>query len=104
MINGLFISIAATTYGQEPFRNNFINVGKKAIRVGPVYGLVLQYLVPFQFLVMFGWWMYQAATVYDPDEWWNPVRVYSVGTCLFQWGLAFCFLYAIGLRANKNLR
>jgi len=24
----------------------------------------------------------------DPEGWWNPFHTYSLGTCLFQWGLA----------------
>ena len=92
MISGLFISIAVTGYGQTRFRNELINVGERTIKVGPLYGWVLKYLVPVEFLVMFGWWMYQAATVYDPEGWWNPIRMYSVGTCLLQWGVALGLL------------
>ena len=98
MVSGLFISIAATGYGQERFRSQFINVGERTIRVGPLYGWVLKYLVPVEFLVMFGWWMYQAATVYDPEGWWNPIRVYSVGTCLLQWGVALGLLWTFNHR------
>ena len=47
---------------------------------------------------MFGWWMYQAATVYDPEGWWNPIRMYSVGTCLLQWGVALGLLWTFNRR------
>ena len=53
MISGLFISIAATKYGQTRFRDELINVGERTIKVGPLYGWVLKYLVPVEFLVMF---------------------------------------------------
>ena len=98
MISGLFISIAATKYGQTRFRDELINVGERTIKVGPLYGWVLKYLVPVEFLVMFGWWMYQAATVYDPEGWWNPIRMYSVGTCLLQWGVALGLLWTFNRR------
>ena len=98
MISGLFISIAATKYGQTRFRDELINVGERTINVGPLYGGVLKYLVPVEFLVMFGWWMYQAATVYDPEGWWNPIRMYSVGTCLLQWGVALGLLWTFNRR------
>ena len=48
--------------------------------------------IPVQFAVMFGWWMYQAVVVYDPEAWWNPIRIYSVGTCVLQWGVVLVVL------------
>ena len=38
------------------------------------------------------------ASVYDPDGWWNPLRVYSVGTCVVQWGIALAVLLAFNRR------
>ena len=92
MISGLFISLAATRYGQRRFREELINVEGNDLNVGRIYEWILKYLVPAEFVLMFSWWMYQAATVYDPEGWWNPVRVYSVGTCLAQWGVALFLL------------
>ena len=92
MISGLFISLAATQYGQRRFREELINVEGNDLNVGRIYGWILKYLVPAEFVLMFSWWMYQAATVYDPEGWWNPVRVYSVGTCLAQWSVALFLL------------
>ena len=105
MISGLFISIATTRYGQKRFRSQLVNVGDGVTRVGPVFGWVLAYLVPAQFVVMFGWWMYQVVAVYDPEGWWNPVRTYSLGTCLLQWGLVLGLLWAFNRRlAESSLR
>jgi NSS family neurotransmitter:Na+ symporter len=92
MVSGLFISVAATRYGQTRFREELINQTPQTVRVGRVYEWTLKYLIPVEFAAMFGWWMYQAVTVYDPDGWWNPVRVFSVGTCLMQWGVALVLL------------
>ena len=98
MISGLFISVGVTRYGPERFRTNLINIGDGTIKVGPLFGWALQYLIPVQFAVMFGWWMYQAVAVYDPDNWWNPIRMYSLGTCLLQWGLALVLLWLFNHR------
>jgi len=98
MISGLFISVAVTCYGPERFRADLINVGNGTMRVGPLFGWILQYLVPVQFTVMFTWWMYQAVAVYDPNNWWNPVRMYSLGTCLLQWGVALILLVLFNRR------
>ncbi len=98
MISGLFISLAATRYGQTRFREELLNVDRRHVRVGRVYEWVLKYLVPVQFVIMFGWWMYQAVTIYDPDGWWNPFRTFSVGTCVLQWGVALMLLRMFNTR------
>ena len=92
MISGLFISVAATRYGQLRLRSELINTVPGGLHVGRVYGWVLKYLVPAEFVAMFGWWMYQSVTVYDAAAWWNPLRMYSLGTCLLQWGAALLLL------------
>ncbi len=92
MISGLFISIAVSRYGPERFRAELLNGGEGTLRVGPVFGLVMRYGIPAMFVAMFGWWLFQTVAVYDPDGWWNPVRVYSLGTCLLQWGVVLFLL------------
>jgi neurotransmitter:Na+ symporter, NSS family len=98
MISGLFISIAATRYGLAQFRERLVNVHPGALRAGRLYAVTLKYLVPLEFVLMFGWWIYQAATVYDPEGWWNPLHTFSVGTCLLQWGMALALLLAFNRR------
>ena len=98
MISGLFIAVATLRYGADRFREDLVNTHSAGRRAGPVWAWILKYLVPVEFAVMFGWWMYQAATVYDPDGWWNPLRVYSVGTCVVQWGVALAVLWAFNRR------
>jgi NSS family neurotransmitter:Na+ symporter len=51
---------------------------------------------------MFGWWMYQAAAVFDPDSWWNPLHTYSVGTCVAQWVVAIVLLVAFNRRLAES--
>ncbi|MDA1306690.1 MAG: sodium-dependent transporter [Acidobacteria bacterium] len=95
MISGLFISLVVTMYGSTKFRKEFINVTPGGWHVGPWFEYVLKYLIPAQFIIMFSWWMYTAATVYDPTGWWNPDPInntLSVGTCIVQWGVALGLL------------
>jgi NSS family neurotransmitter:Na+ symporter len=105
MISGLFISLAATRYGQERFRREMVNVEGNDFNVGRLYGFTLKYLIPIEFVLMFGWWMYQAAAVYDPQGWWNPLHVFSIGTCLAQWGAGIALLLAFNKRlARASIR
>jgi neurotransmitter:Na+ symporter, NSS family len=101
MISGLFISLVVTIYGSARFRDEFINITPGGWRVGRAFELLLKYGIPAQFVVMFGWWMYTAATVYDPAGWWNPDpfnHTFSVGTCIVQWGVALALLMAYNKR------
>jgi len=101
MISGLFISLLVTTYGSRRFRDEFVNITPGGVKVGALFEITLKYVIPVLFVVMFGWWMYQAATVYDPAGWWNPDpfnHTFSVGTCVVQWGAALALLIAFNRR------
>jgi NSS family neurotransmitter:Na+ symporter len=105
MISGLFISLLVTTYGSRRFRKEFVDITPGGIPVGVIFEVTLKYVIPALFVVMFGWWMYQAATVYDPDGWWNPDpfnHTFSVGTCLVQWGLALLLLLFFNRRLAES--
>ena len=69
-----------------------VNTHVDGLQVGSWYSWCLLYLVPIQFLAMFGWWIYQSVVVYEADAWWDPFRVFSVGTCVLQWGAALVAL------------
>ena len=97
MVSGLFIALATTIYGQRRFRTGLVNTGAEALQVGRYYEWMLKYGIPVQFVMMFGWWMYQAAS-WDPAGWWNPLHVENVGTCLAQWGVLLALLAAFSRR------
>ena len=99
MISGLFISFAVSKYGQERFRREMINVNARQWTAGAAFSWVLKYLVPAEFAVMFGWWVYQSVAVYDPAGWWNPLHTYSIGTCVAQWAVALALLIVF----NRNM-
>ncbi len=105
MVSGLFIAVAAIRYDIDRFRIDLVETSGRRRRGRPLWAWVLKYLVPVEFAVMFGWWIYQAAAVYDPDGWWNPIRVYSVGTCVAQWAIALGVLGVFNRRlAALSLR
>jgi NSS family neurotransmitter:Na+ symporter len=97
MISGLFIAQAVRMYGAEKFSDDHVNV-PGGLKAGRAFRFVITWLVPIEFVLMFGWWMFQAATVYDPEGWWNPAHVYSVGTCVAQWGAALALLLVFNRR------
>jgi len=48
--------------------------------------VIISWLIPIQVIALIVWWFYLAIFSYDTEGWWNPFHVYSVGTCLLQWG------------------
>ena len=102
MISGLFVALGARAYGVARLRRELVNTSGTGLQATRVYDWVLTYLVPVEFVAMFGWWMYQAVTVYDPEGWWRPLRVYSLGTCLLQWGTALGLLWLFNRRLAQR--
>ncbi len=94
MLAGLFVALAAREYGVQRLADDFVNTTPGTWRAGRLYVWIVSYLIPVQVVLMFSWWMYQAIAVIDPTGWWHPLHVYSVGTCLVQWGLALALLIA----------
>ena len=92
MFSGLFIAFGVRCFGVSRFRAELINIAPGDRKMGRGYDWVLTYLVPLEFVAMFGWWIYQAVAVVDPLGWWHPLRTYSLGTCLLQWGIALALL------------
>lgn len=95
MISGLFISLLVTMYGSRKFRDEYVNITPGGVPVGALFEYTLKYVIPVLFVIMFSWWMYKAATEYDPAGWWNPDPInhtFSVGTCVVQWGVALTLL------------
>jgi NSS family neurotransmitter:Na+ symporter len=84
MVSGFFFALAARQVGGRKFRDEWVNT-TPGWKIGRKFTWVVFWLIPLQFLVMIGWWFYQAIVVIDPEAWWNPLRAFSLGTVLAQW-------------------
>ncbi len=87
MVSGFLFAVAVNKFGARRFREELIEPARNDIPIGRWFDILLKWVIPAEFLVMIAWWLYQA-TISDP-RWWNPVAVFNLGTCLFQWGVAF---------------
>lgn len=87
IVNGLFIAFAVIRYGANRFRKEAVNTCPDDFKIGKFYNFLISVLVPAQGIILIGWYFYQSFAHVEAD-WWNPFRVYSVGTILFQWGIA----------------
>lgn len=86
IVNGLFIAFGVIRYGSKRLRKEVINTSPEDFKVGRIYDLIITYLIPAQGLILIGWYFYQGFLA--DGAWWNPLSVYSVGTMIFQWGIA----------------
>lgn len=86
MVSGLFLAIAVGVFGTDRFRREVINTEDEPYPVGRWFTFVMRFVVPLEFLALMIWWFYQSAANYDREGWWNPLRTYSVGTTVLQWG------------------
>jgi len=93
LIGGVLTAVSAAKYGIRNFQKEFINTVAGNVRVGKWHEVVVRYLIPIEFFVLIVWWFYQSVTAYDPDGWYNPLRVYSVATCLVQWALVLFVIF-----------
>ncbi len=85
IISGMFFAFAAIKYSTDKMRTKLINTEGNDIVAGKWFNIIVTYLIPVEFVVLLGWWFWQAVVVYDPEGWWNPFRTFSLGTCIFQW-------------------
>lgn len=72
---------------QVKYRSFFVMAGK----------LLFYVVIPFEFIVMLGWWFMQSMQ-WNPQTWWKPFSTYSLATVLWQWLL----IILIGLIFNKK--
>jgi len=90
LVSGFWVIVAARKYGVEKIRRELINPGAD-IKMGRWWTFILKYVSPLVFLVVTGWWFYQAIG-WGRKTWWHPFKVNSVGTIIFQWVLLFFLL------------
>ena len=86
MVSGFFFAVAVRKFGTARFRRELIETADNDLPVGRWFDFAVNWLIPIEFAVMIVWWMSQATQ--GGEDWWNPIAVFTLGTCLFQWGLA----------------
>lgn len=84
LLGGLCAAVAMMKYGVERARREID--ADSDFPIGRWWSWCIR-LFPVMFVVLFGWWIYQAIFVFAPDTWWDPFQTFSLGTLVMQWGL-----------------
>ena len=91
MVSGFFFALAVRRFGVARFREELIEPADNDIPVGRWFDFAIKVLIPLEFTVLIVWWLYQAAT--SGEAWWDPFGVFTLGTCLFQWGVVLLIFW-----------
>ena len=95
MISGAFIAFAVIRHGAARFREENIDHQPDDWNAGRLWDIAMRYVIPALAVLLLGWWLYQAGSVYAPDRWFDPFDPFSIMTCLAQWGVALAVFIAL---------
>jgi NSS family neurotransmitter:Na+ symporter len=104
LLNGFLFTLVVWKFGVSRFRMEVVHTGPAGGKKRAWLDYLFLIVLPLEFFVMMGWWFWKAITVYDPHGWWNPFHTYSLGTCLFQWGVVLLLLLVINRYWLKKSR
>ena len=99
LISGIFFAYAVYKNGIDNVRG-MIN-DSSWIHVGKWFNWCV-IAIPVIFIIIFGWWVFQAVTWY-PDSWWNPWKKMSPGTMVLQWSLLIMAVILLNKWFSKNI-
>jgi len=102
MISGAFIAFALIRQGASRFRTENIDNQPSDWNAGPLWDVAIRFVIPTLATVLLGWWLYQAASVYAPERWFDPFEPFSIMTCLVQWGTVLFLLILLNRRLARR--
>jgi NSS family neurotransmitter:Na+ symporter len=104
---GLIISGAFIAFAIIKNKVSVISTELSAItndwKTGRWWSVTIKYVVPVASVSLLFWWMFQSATVFAPDEWFNPFNPFSVMTCLAQWLLVLVVFILLNKYISKKM-
>ncbi len=103
MLSGVFVALAAVKYGLARIIQEVSSESQDDWAFPSWWSSVVNYVVPALGGILLFWWMYQSATVYAPDDWYDPTSLYSVATCVVQWAIALAAFYMLNHWMNHRL-
>jgi len=84
MISGAFIAFAIIKYGISIIIDE-LNTVKGDWKLGKWWSTEIRFVIPVGAAILLIWWLFQSATVFAPQQWYNPLNTFSVMTCVLQW-------------------
>ena len=102
MVSGFFFMVTVLKYGPKKFRMEIISTPESKIKLGKWFDILVTVLLPLQFLVMLGWWLWKCYSD-DPQNSLKIFSPYSVGTVLVQWIIALAIFILLNKIITKKI-
>ncbi|HNS06086.1 MAG TPA: sodium-dependent transporter [Candidatus Saccharicenans sp.] len=107
MVWGVGLLISGVFFAYAVYKNGINNVRgmineSSWIHVGKWFNVCV-IAIPIIFVVIFGWWVFQAITWY-PDSWWNPWEKLSPGTMVLQWSVLMIAVVLLNKWFSEKIR
>jgi NSS family neurotransmitter:Na+ symporter len=104
IISGAFIAFAVIRHGASRLRQESIDAEEHDWNAGVLWDTAIRFVIPTLAVLLLGWWLYQAASIYAPDRWFDPFDPFSVMTCVAQWGIVLAVLIALNRRLVRRTK
>jgi NSS family neurotransmitter:Na+ symporter len=88
MISGFLVAYAVIRYGVDKLRREELVARGADPNSASWWSPIIKYFVPPAAIALLIWWLSLSATVYAPNDWYDPFNPDSVMTCLVQWAVA----------------
>ncbi len=86
LLSGGFFALATMVHGVKRFRTEQLRPAPGAWRTGWWFDVLIYVAIPLEFVAMISWWFYSVAGKHSFATYMNPAGIFTVGTCLLQWG------------------
>jgi NSS family neurotransmitter:Na+ symporter len=102
MLSGAFIAFAVIRQGIKKLIPE-INIIPNDWSVGSFWSITIRMFIPFAAIFLLFWWLFLAATVFAPDDWFNPLNPFSVMTCLVQWFFVTALFVGFNRKISRSM-
>lgn len=103
MLSGAFIAFAIMRNRVSVISAD-INAIPNDWKTGKAWSLSIRFFIPILAVALLAWWMFLSATVFAPDQWYNPLNPFSVMTCLAQFILVLAIFMIFNRRISSAMK
>ncbi|UCE41439.1 MAG: sodium-dependent transporter [Candidatus Aminicenantes bacterium] len=102
MVSGSFFIFLVLKVGPRKFRKEIITSSEHSVKLGKAFDYLVAIFLPLQLVAMLVWWFWDSYKT-NPDNWLDIFAKASVGTVLFQWGIAIAVFIIFNKIITKKL-
>jgi len=98
LLSSVFLSYAVAVKAEEALEyTNTIS----DVKIGRWWIYLVKYVAPTLVVIVLSWWLISGIMA-NPEGWWNPLAVDSIGTALVQWMMLFIVSILLGRKIAKK--